>query len=103
MLTWERWDGEVLAQGGADVLAFSGGLDAGGGEDGGGDVGVGDEAVVGFAGTGAVGVADEEHEVGDGAGEGVALLADEVLVVGISQVVAVVGGDDDDGVVGAAG
>ena len=31
-----------------------------------------------------------------------ALLADEVLVVGVAQVVAVVGGDDDDGVVGAA-
>ena len=50
---------QVFAEGGADVLAFGGGLDAGGGEDGGGDVGVGDEAVVGLAGAGAVGVADE--------------------------------------------
>ena len=31
-----------------------------------------------------------------------ALFADEVLIVGVAEVVAVVGGDDDDGFVGAA-
>ena len=94
---------QVLAEGGADVPTLGGRLDSCGGEDGGGDVGIGDEAVIGLAGPGAVGVADQQHEIGHGAGERMALLADEVFVVGIAQVVAVVGGDDDDGFVGAAG
>ena len=59
---------QVVAKRGADVLAFGWRLDAGGGEDGGGDVGVGDEAVVGLTGTGAVGIADQQHQIGHGAG-----------------------------------
>ena len=94
---------QVVAERAADVLAFRRRLDASRCEHGGRDVGVGDEALVGLPGPRAVGVAHKQHQVGHGAGERVALLADQVLVVRIAQVMAVVGRHDDHGVVRSSG